>query len=77
MKMNKLVLLGAAIWQEPASRPRQMTDEIIPFIDDPSSLYMVVSCVLGDLEARYHFRRDPVRWRARWQRSQRTTIKYF
>jgi hypothetical protein len=48
------LLLGAAIWHEPASRPRAVTDEVMPFIDDPSSLYMVVSCVLGDLEARYH-----------------------
>ena len=37
-----------------------VTDEVMPFIDDPSSLYMVVSCVLGDLEANYHLRRDPV-----------------
>ena len=37
-----------------------VTDEVMPLIHDPSSLYMVVSCVLGDLEANYHLRRDPV-----------------
>jgi hypothetical protein len=33
-----------------------VTDEVIPFVDDPSSLYMVVSCILGDLVAHNHLR---------------------
>ena len=33
-----------------------VTDEVMPFVDDPSSLYMVVSCILGDLVAHNHLR---------------------
>jgi hypothetical protein len=33
-----------------------VTDEVMPFVADPSSLYMVVSCILGDLVAHNHLR---------------------
>jgi hypothetical protein len=33
-----------------------VTDEVMPFVDDPSSLYRAVSCILGDLVAHNHLR---------------------
>jgi hypothetical protein len=31
-----------------------VTDEVMPFVPDPSTLYLVVSCVLTDLLAHEH-----------------------
>jgi hypothetical protein len=33
-----------------------VTDEVMPFIRDPSGLYKVVSCVLNDILARHQMR---------------------
>jgi hypothetical protein len=33
-----------------------VTDEVIPFVRDPSALYKVVSWVLNDVLARHHLR---------------------
>lgn len=30
-----------------------VTDEVMPFVDEPSSLHEVVSCILNDVLARY------------------------
>jgi hypothetical protein len=33
-----------------------VTDEVKPFVRDPSALYMVVFCILDDVLARHHLR---------------------
>jgi hypothetical protein len=33
-----------------------VTDEVMPFVRDPSGLYMVVSCVLNDVLAHHQLR---------------------
>ena len=46
-----------------------VTDEVKPFVRDPSGLYMVVSHILNDVLARHH-RRDH-------KRSRRKSPHYF
>jgi hypothetical protein len=31
-----------------------VTDEVMPFVREPSALYLVVSCILNDILARHH-----------------------
>jgi hypothetical protein len=33
-----------------------VTDEVMPFVREPSALYLVVSCILNDVLARRHLR---------------------
>jgi hypothetical protein len=46
-----------------------VTDEVKPFVRDPSSLYMVVSYILNDVLARHRRRAH--------KRSQRKSPRYF
>lgn len=33
-----------------------MTDEVMPFVREPSALHLVVSCIVNDVLARHHLR---------------------
>jgi hypothetical protein len=46
-----------------------VTDEVKPFVRDPSGLYMVVSHILNDVLARHH--------RCAHKRSRRKSPRYF
>jgi hypothetical protein len=46
-----------------------VTDEVKPFVRDPSGLYMVVSHILNDVLARHHRRAH--------KRSRRKSPRYF